>query len=207
VRRSFAFDTLAFPTRANGATTPKAGTSTPVSLPGRSRPEAETSGFPARARRVRNRLACNRVLNEMKAAVAAAISLVPAERRPSFRARFRHGSTMPVGITIQATRHMSSPIPNSPPGFSSRTPYVPATRRIQPTKSSGWCGRRERGPLTIDGHPLGATTPAVHEVLPANSGPGEIYPSFVDVPTAGCWQFDLRWATSHAQVELDYVSS
>ena len=71
-----------------------------------------------------------------------------------------------------------------------------------------WVVRTPRtGPMTIDGHPLGATTPPVHEVLPANSGPGEIYPSYVDAPTAGCWQFDLRWATSHAQVELNYVSS
>ena len=77
-----------------------------------------------------------------------------------------------------------------------------------PANNILWVVRTPRtGPLTIDGHPLGATTPAVHEVLPGNSGAGVIYPSFVDVPMAGCWQFDLRWATSHAQVELDYVSS
>ena len=71
-----------------------------------------------------------------------------------------------------------------------------------------WVVRTPRtGPLTIDGHPLGAATPTIHEVLPANSGPGEIYPSYVDAPTAGCWQFDLQWANSHAQVELNFVSS
>ena len=71
-----------------------------------------------------------------------------------------------------------------------------------------WVVRTPRtGPLTIDGHPLAAAAPTMHEVLPANSGPGEIYPSYVDVPTAGCWQFDLWWANSHAQVELNYVSS
>jgi len=71
-----------------------------------------------------------------------------------------------------------------------------------------WVVRTPRaGPLTIDGHPVGAATPTVHEILPANSGPGEIYPSYVDAPTAGCWQFDLKWATSHAQIELNYVSS
>ena len=63
---------------------------------------------------------------------------------------------------------------------------------------------RSGSPLVIDGHPLGATTPVVHEVRPANSGPGEIYPDGIDVPNAGCWQFDLRWANAHAQVELDY---
>jgi hypothetical protein len=71
-----------------------------------------------------------------------------------------------------------------------------------------WVVRTPRtGPLTIDGHPLAAAAPTMHEVLPANSGPGEIYPSYVDVPTAGCWHFDLQWAHSHAQVELNYVAS
>ncbi|HEX9096386.1 MAG TPA: hypothetical protein VF990_09820 [Candidatus Dormibacteraeota bacterium] len=71
-----------------------------------------------------------------------------------------------------------------------------------------WVVRTPRsGLLTIDGHPLGAATPTVHEILPANSGPGEIYPSYVDAPTAGCWQFDLQWANSHAQVELTYIAS
>jgi hypothetical protein len=54
---------------------------------------------------------------------------------------------------------------------------------------------------------LGAVTPAIHERDDANSSPGEIYPSIVDVPTARWWQFDLRWASSHAQVELTYIAS
>ena len=71
-----------------------------------------------------------------------------------------------------------------------------------------WVVRTPRnGPLTIDGHPLGAVTPATHQLLPDNSSPGEIYPSIVDVPTPGCWQFELRWATSHAQVELSFIGS
>jgi len=71
-----------------------------------------------------------------------------------------------------------------------------------------WVVRTPRtGPLTIDGHPLGAATPMIHEILPDNSGPGEIYPSYVDVPAAGCWQLDLRWANSRAQVELGYIGA
>ena len=65
---------------------------------------------------------------------------------------------------------------------------------------------RNGSALTIDGHPLGAASPSVHESKGADYDPGEIYPDGVDVPTAGCWQFDLRWATSHAQVELNYVA-
>jgi len=71
-----------------------------------------------------------------------------------------------------------------------------------------WVVRTPRtGPLTIDGHPVGTALPAIHEILAANSGPGEIYPSFVDAPMPGCWQLDLQWANSHAQVELNYVAS
>ena len=69
-----------------------------------------------------------------------------------------------------------------------------------------WVVRTRRtGSLTIDGHPLAAAIPAVHETLSPNASPGEIYPSFVEVPSAGCWQFDLRWAGSHAQVELNFT--
>src|SRR5438094_4227393 len=64
---------------------------------------------------------------------------------------------------------------------------------------------RDGSPLVVDGHPLGGTEPQVHLTQPANSGPGEIYPSIVDVPSAGCWQFDLQWAHSHVQVELNYI--
>ena len=64
---------------------------------------------------------------------------------------------------------------------------------------------RQGSKLQIDGHPLGAEQPAVHESQPANSGPGEIYPDGVDVPVPGCWHFTLRWATGEAAVDLDYV--
>jgi hypothetical protein len=61
--------------------------------------------------------------------------------------------------------------------------------------------------LTIDGHPLDASQPTVHETQPDNSSPGEIYPDGVQVPTPGCWQFDLHWASSHTQIELNYSAS
>lgn len=63
---------------------------------------------------------------------------------------------------------------------------------------------RNGSPLSIDGHPLGAASPTVHDQRPDNSGPGEIYPDGIKVPTPGCWQFDLRWANSHTQIELMY---
>jgi hypothetical protein len=38
----------------------------------------------------------------------------------------------------------------------------------------------------------------------ANSGPGEIYPSAVDVPTAGCWTVQADWNGHRATLELSY---
>jgi hypothetical protein len=63
---------------------------------------------------------------------------------------------------------------------------------------------RNGSPLEVSGHPLNATTPSIHETQPADSGPGEIYPSVIDVPKPGCWHFDLSWAGNHATVELEY---
>lgn len=76
-----------------------------------------------------------------------------------------------------------------------------------PSNKVLWVVRTARnGPLIIDGHPLGAQTPTVHDERPDNSSPGQIYPDGTDVPIAGCWQFDLRWANSHVQVELGYTT-
>jgi hypothetical protein len=59
--------------------------------------------------------------------------------------------------------------------------------------------------LNIVGHPVGSEVPVIQDSEPANSGPGEIYPSIVDVPAPGCWHFNLSWAGHTAAVELLYV--
>jgi len=63
---------------------------------------------------------------------------------------------------------------------------------------------REGLPLTITATPLDHNGPAVTIIEPADSGPGEIYPSVVDVPTPGCWQLNLQWAGNHDIIELLY---
>jgi hypothetical protein len=63
---------------------------------------------------------------------------------------------------------------------------------------------RNGSALAITGHPVAAATPIVAQTQPADSGPGEIYPSIIDVPHSGCWQFDLAWAGHKASVELLY---
>jgi len=63
---------------------------------------------------------------------------------------------------------------------------------------------RDGNPLRVQGHPLAASSPTIDETFPANSSPGEIYPSIVDVPIAGCWHFDLSWGKNAASVDLVY---
>jgi hypothetical protein len=70
-----------------------------------------------------------------------------------------------------------------------------------------WVVSSPRGgaPLRITGHPLGAKAPVVTSTWPADSSPGEIYPSDVAVPTAGCWQLTLAWRDHSDTVDLRYV--
>jgi len=57
---------------------------------------------------------------------------------------------------------------------------------------------RNGGPLQIRVNPSGAAEPVVTASRPADSGPGEIYPDGVSVPSSGCWHFKLQWATGNA---------
>jgi len=78
---------------------------------------------------------------------------------------------------------------------------------VDPTNKILVVVREPRGgsDLRIVGHPVGAMTPVVEVFQSAGSSPGEIYPSIVDVPKPGCWQFDLWWAGHAAAVELSYT--
>jgi hypothetical protein len=61
---------------------------------------------------------------------------------------------------------------------------------------------RDGKPLMAEGHPLGASRPVARFSQPANSGPGEIYPSGPAVPMPGCWHFTLSWNGHSAEVDL-----
>jgi hypothetical protein len=65
---------------------------------------------------------------------------------------------------------------------------------------------RHGSPLTIRARPLDAERPLISVMRPADSSPGEIYPSEVDVPTAGCWHLTLRWARHTDSVDLRYAA-
>ena len=60
-----------------------------------------------------------------------------------------------------------------------------------------------------DGHPLNITarlstepSNVVRISRPADSSPGEIYPSYVDLPKPGCWRLALAWGTHRASVDV-----
>ncbi len=63
---------------------------------------------------------------------------------------------------------------------------------------------RQGSPLTITATPLSGGGRTVHASFPADSSPGEIYPSYVNVPRAGCWHVTLRWAHHSDTIDLRY---
>ena len=63
---------------------------------------------------------------------------------------------------------------------------------------------REGDPLAVDAHPYGADQPIVYFNKDADSSPGEIYPSGIAVPSAGCWVLSLRWGRHRAAAELEF---
>lgn len=69
-----------------------------------------------------------------------------------------------------------------------------------------WIMRLPRNgfPLHLVARPLHASHPVVRESYPADSSPGEIYPSYVNVPSAGCWRITLRWAGHTDTIALRY---
>ena len=69
-----------------------------------------------------------------------------------------------------------------------------------------WIMRLPRlgSPLRIEASPLHATALPIRHAWPPDSSPGEIYPSYVNVPTAGCWHLTLRWAGHTDWIDLHY---
>ena len=62
---------------------------------------------------------------------------------------------------------------------------------------------RDGKPLRLTARPLSGGQP-VTLVREADSGSGEIYPSIVDVPVAGCWHMSLEWNGHTATIDLPY---
>jgi hypothetical protein len=62
---------------------------------------------------------------------------------------------------------------------------------------------RNGKPLHLTARPLAGGS-SVSLTREADSGPGEIYPSTVDVPTPGCWHMTLEWNGHTATIDLPY---
>ncbi len=111
----------------------------------------------------------------------------------------------------------------SSPGFASHLRYavsaggnvvavvfvnLRAGRPEDPANKILWIVRqpRRRQPLHITAQPVGFAARSVTTSWPADSSPGEIYPSIDNVPVPGCWCFTLRWAGHTDVVALRYSS-
>jgi hypothetical protein len=72
---------------------------------------------------------------------------------------------------------------------------------VDPANKVLWVVRAPRHgrPLRIVARRGGAT---VRISRAADSGPGEIYPSYVDLPKAGCWRLTLAWGPHRARIDV-----
>jgi hypothetical protein len=96
--------------------------------------------------------------------------------------------------------------PTTAVGFLLEYPLKAKTPTGSPSKLMWLVSLPRNGSeLNIEAHPLGSSTPVVHESRPANAGPGEIYPDGLSVPTAGCWHLTLSWSGNKAEIDLPYV--
>lgn len=82
-------------------------------------------------------------------------------------------------------------------------------RSGRPTDHSNkilWIVREPRNgrPLHLTAHSVHSTSPSVKVTEAADSSPGEIYPSILDVPSSGCWRVLLEWNGNRDMVDLRY---
>jgi hypothetical protein len=148
-----------------------------------------------------------------RASSASAVTTSPPKAQPTSggcgRTQAQVGA-VPAWLEVAAGRAPQLPyvvaVPDSAAGFLFARP-LRAGHPENPSNKILWVVRTPRrgSTLEVDGRPLGAAGPTVHQSQPADSSPGEIYPSIVDVPDPGCWRFTLRWATGRVEVDLDYV--
>jgi len=86
--------------------------------------------------------------------------------------------------------------------------WAPTLRAGHPTNPANkvlWIVRYPRNgqPLRILARSGAGPTRTVHMSFPADSSPGQIYPSYVDLPTPGCWQLTLHWDTHVASLSIN----
>jgi hypothetical protein len=132
------------------------------------------------------------------------------------------GACVPAPIHYGAPPSWSAAAWSESPGF--KLPYALASgdsaaaflwvrlragAPINPANKVLWVVRYPR-----HGHPLrilarDGATPALHtrSSWPADASPGEIYPSYLNLPKPGCWQLTLRWGSHTARLAVTVAPS
>jgi hypothetical protein len=120
----------------------------------------------------------------------------------------------PPAWTAPAFSDSSGPATSMPYGLAEGGNAVAVVfgyplRAGHPTNPSNkilWIMRlpRRGSPLQIEARPLHGESPNIRASWPADSSPGEIYPSYVDVPRPGCWRLTLKWAGHTDSIDLHY---
>jgi hypothetical protein len=125
----------------------------------------------------------------------------------------------PDAFPQSLTKASGSSIPRTPYAFARPAtiaafffdyPLRLATPTIGYNKVLWFVGTTRTGPLEIDGHPLGATSPTVRYSIPIEPnyiGSGQLYGSQINAPSAGCWQFTLTWAGQRAEMEIEFAEA
>jgi hypothetical protein len=65
---------------------------------------------------------------------------------------------------------------------------------------------RDGMPLHVTGHLNADPRQAMSATFPADSSPGEIYPSDMTVPAPGCWSLTLRWNKHVDHLSLPFAA-
>jgi hypothetical protein len=166
------------------------------------------------------------VLRSFAAAASAALLIAACGGSAATSAHADKPATAADAACVPAAVHTGAPPrwtaaawADSSPGF--RIPYslasgdaaaafwfAPRLRAGHPENPSNkvlWIVRFPR-----NGHPLEITArlaadPArvVRISRPADSSPGEIYPSAVDLPKPGCWRLGLAWGSHRASIDVE----
>jgi len=160
------------------------------------------------------------------AAIAASALAVAVIASP----RAARSATAAAGVCVAAPIHRGAPPAwsasawSSSPGF--RLPYSLASgdsaaaffwvrlRAGDPSNPANkvlWVMRypRQHTPLRILARWGASAAVTARSSWPPDSSPGEIYPSYLNLPKPGCWQLTLRWSshTARLDVEIDPAGS
>jgi hypothetical protein len=121
---------------------------------------------------------------------------MPAWTRPAFA---DSGGAEPSDLAYSVTDHRDAVAVLFARPLRAGQPREPSNKVL-------WIMRlpRHGSSLTVSARPVSGGGRTVRASFPADSEPGEIYPSAVDVPRAGCWHVTLRWAHHTDSIDLRY---